>query len=232
MSQADCERLHELGAEVALGIADGEQRAWALDHLAECGDCRERIERLSALADELLLLAPGVEPPAGFEGRVGEAIGSGGDPSRARQAARARRLAIPVVAALVAAACAAGAVWLALSDDRDLADSYRATLAVANGEYFDAAPMELPGGQKVGYVYGYQGRTSWVLAVVYDGVASGDYKLELITDDGRRLPLRSLVVRNGNGSAGGSTPVAYEQLAEIRLLDRGGREIADSNLDD
>ena len=33
---ADCERLRELAPELALGIADGEERAWALEHLADC----------------------------------------------------------------------------------------------------------------------------------------------------------------------------------------------------
>ena len=103
---------------------------------------------------------------------------------------------------LAAATVAGVAVWLALADDRELADSYRETLAVANGEYFDAAPLELPGGEKIGYVYGYQGRASWVLAVVYDGVATGVYELELVTDDGRQRPLRELTVVGGEGSAG------------------------------
>ncbi len=74
MTDTDCERLHDLGAEIALGIADGEDRAWALDHLADCPRCRARIERLSSVADELLLVAPAAEPPAGFEDRVGETI--------------------------------------------------------------------------------------------------------------------------------------------------------------
>lgn len=230
MNPAECEHLRDLGAEIALGIADGEDRAWALDHLAECADCRTRIERLSFLADELLLISPAVEPPSGFEARVAE-IGA----PRASAPARAgfgRRIALPAAAALAAAACAAGAVWFALSDDRDLADSYRDALAVADGEYFDAAPMELPGGEKVGYLYGYQGRTSWVLVVIYDGVATGEYQLEAVTASGEQLPLRSLAVADGRGSAGGATPVAYDELAEVRLLDDAGHEIAGSELGD
>ena len=223
MSPDDCERLRELAPEVALGIADGADRAWALDHVAGCPDCRSRIERLSSLADELLLIAPGVEPPAGFEARVVDSIRP---PSRSR----ARRLAIPVAAALAAAAFAAAAVWFALGDDRDLADSYRDTLAVANGEYFDAAPVELPGGERVGYIYGYQGRTSWVMAVIYDGIADGRYDLEAVTDDGRRVPVRVLDVAGARGSAGGATAVPYDEISEVRLLDPSGRALAGSEL--
>lgn len=225
----DCERLRELGAEVALGIADGEDRAWALQHLSECPECRARIERLSAVADELTMIAPSIEPPAGFEGRVVDSVTG---PARESARARRRRWALPVAGALAAAACAAGAVWFALGNDRDLADSYRDTLAVAHGEYFDAAPIELPGGRPVGYVYGYQGRTSWVVAIVYDGVPGGRYELQLVTRDGRKLPLRSLDVSGGRGSIGGATPVDYDELAELRLLDRRGHEVAESQLRD
>ena len=122
-------------------------------------------------------------------------------------------------------------VWFALGDDRDLADAYRATLAVANGEYFDAAPLELPGGSKAGYVYGYQGRASWALAIVYDGVDPGEYRLEAALRDGRRLPAFPIAVgADGDGSAGAVIPVDYEDVAELRLLDRDGREIAEADL--
>jgi predicted anti-sigma-YlaC factor YlaD len=111
----DCDRLSDLAAELALGIADGADRAWALEHLAGCCDCRARVERLAGLADELLLVAPAAEPPPGFEARVVEAI-------RPPARSRARRFAIPVAAAVAAAACAAAAVWIALGDDREHGD--------------------------------------------------------------------------------------------------------------
>jgi anti-sigma-K factor RskA len=65
-----CDRTRELAAELALGILDGEERAQALRHLAECPECRRAVEELTAVADELLMLAPEREPPAGFESRV------------------------------------------------------------------------------------------------------------------------------------------------------------------
>jgi hypothetical protein len=227
MSGQDCERVREVAPQLALGITDGEDRAWALDHLADCAGCRARLERLTVVADELLLLAPPVEPPPGFEERVGPALGP-----PPRRLGRARRLAVPALAAVAAAAIATIVVWGALGDDRELADSYRATLAVADGEYFDAAPLEAPGGAKVGYVYGYQGRASWVLAVIYDGVRDGRYRLGLVADDGSRKTLRGIEVSGGRGSEGGVLPMPYEQLAEVRLLGPGARQIADAELHD
>jgi hypothetical protein len=224
----DCERVRELAAELALGIADGQDRARALDHLAECAGCRAAVERLSAVADELLLIAPAAEPPPGFEARAAETM----RPAPARPGGFRRRvaLALAVAAALGVAAVAAGATWLALGDDRELADSYRETLAVANGEYFDAAPLELPGGEQVGYVYGYQGRASWVLALIYDGVKDGTHRVELVARKGEKLPLGELEVAGGEGSTGAAIPIDYERLTEVRLLDDRGREVADSEL--
>jgi hypothetical protein len=219
------ERFREFAPELALGIADGEDRAWALEHLADCPACRAHLERLSATADELALLAPPAEPPAGFEGRVVGGLAPG-----PRHVTWRQRLAIPALAAAAAAAVAALAVWVALDDDRDLADSYRDTLAVANGEYLDAAPLAAPGGDWVGYIYGYQGQASWVMAVVHDGVEAGRYRVELVTDEGGQMRLGGLSVVGGEGSVGAVTPVPYEEIAEVRLLDDRGREVADSKL--
>ena len=70
-----CDEIRELAPEIALGIADGEERAEALRHVSTCAECRRAVERLSGVADELLLMAPAEEPPAGFESRVVRAIG-------------------------------------------------------------------------------------------------------------------------------------------------------------
>jgi hypothetical protein len=170
--------------------------------------------------------ARAAEPPPGFEARAVAAI----EPARRRP--RWRRFALPAFAAAAAATAAAIGVWAALGNDRKLADSYRETLAVAHGEYFDAADLEAPGGAKVGYVYGYQGRASWVLAVIYDGVRDGTYRLSAVTADGRQVPVRELEVSDGRGSEGGVLAVPYEQVSELRLLGPGGREVAEADVRD
>jgi hypothetical protein len=223
MNEADCARLHEIGPEVALGIADGADRAWALDHLADCPDCRERVEQMSTVADDLLLLAPLAEPPAGFEERVTSAI----EPAPRRRLWPRLRIAIP---AFAAAAVAAAAVWFALAPDRHLADSYRATLAVAHGERFAAAPVQMADGKDVGYVYGYQGRASWVFAVMYDCPYDGRYQLEGVTADGRTVPISPIDIKDGRGSIGKVTSVDYDSLTEVRMVDDSGHTIAASQL--
>lgn len=225
----ECRTVRDLAAELALGIVDGEQRARALEHLAECGECRARLEQLSTVADELNLLAPSAEPPPGFESRTVEAM----RPPAPRLRRRRRRALALSLAALASAALAAAAVWIALDDDRDLAGAYRDVLAVANGEYFDAVTLELPGGERAGYVYGYEGRASWVFAVVYDGVPPGTYTLEVVDEEGETVPAVTVeIAADGDGSAGAVIPGSYHDVTAVRLLDERGREVADSRIGD
>ena len=69
-----CGESDAWGAELALGLLSGPDRAAGLSHMAACPTCRERVDDLSRVADRLLLLAPDAEPPAGFESRVLAAV--------------------------------------------------------------------------------------------------------------------------------------------------------------
>jgi hypothetical protein len=208
-----CDELRELAPELALGTATGDERADALRHLAGCADCRQEVAQLSEVADELLMLAPVQEPPAGFESRVLERIAP--PPKR-----RGRRLAL-WIAAPVATALATAAVMLAVfDDDRDLADSYRATLAVANGTYFQAGHLEGPGGVRAGFVFAYHGDPSWVMVVVDPAHRDARYTGELVTTSGRRIPLPGFRLDPATGSWGQVTPRELRGVAAVRLVDR------------
>ncbi len=65
-----CRESESWGAELALGLLSGPDRASALSHLASCPTCRTEVDELAVVADRLLLLAPDEGPPAGFESRV------------------------------------------------------------------------------------------------------------------------------------------------------------------
>ncbi|MEU1567063.1 hypothetical protein ABZ504_43020, partial [Streptomyces mirabilis] len=54
-----CEKLREIGAELALGILPGRERAAAVAHLDRCADCREYVEQLTLVGDGLIGLLPG-----------------------------------------------------------------------------------------------------------------------------------------------------------------------------
>jgi hypothetical protein len=208
-----CEETRELAAELALGIADGADRARALRHLAECPECRRSVEELSAVVDELLLVAPQHEPPAGFESRVVSAIAP---PAPVRRRRR-RAFFVPIAAAAASAALAVGVVLGATSNDRRLADQYRETLAAANGSYFEATRLQDADGRRAGLVYGYRGTPSWIYVDLYSDRAE-DYRAELVLTTGRRVPLPTLRLDPATGSAGRAIPIDLEQVARVELV--------------
>ena len=65
-----CEQVRALAPDLAIGIADGQERDAALRHAATCAECRLLVSELSSVADDLLLLAPSHEPPSGFAART------------------------------------------------------------------------------------------------------------------------------------------------------------------
>jgi hypothetical protein len=65
-----CAQLHDVAAELALGVLTGRERATAIAHLEQCRACREEVRQLMAVGGLLPERLPPVEPPAGFETRV------------------------------------------------------------------------------------------------------------------------------------------------------------------
>jgi hypothetical protein len=208
----NCEQLRELAPEISLGIADGEQRERAMHHLDDCDDCRHLLEQLSSVNDEMLSLAPTAEPPAGFESRVVERLGLRREPRRKRAGFALRRLAIPAAAAALAGGLVAGYYH----DDHVTANDYRATLGAAGGSEFSAQPLLDPAGQRAGTAFGYEGSPSWVTITVDPAYRNQVRSCELVTKDGRRIPLDW----NGwhDGSWGGTIPVKLSEVESIRML--------------
>jgi hypothetical protein len=223
-----CEHTREVAAEVALGIADGEDRARALRHLAECADCRRVVEELSQVTDDLLMLAPEREPPAGFESAVLARVQPAASPRRI--ARRTRRVLAPLGAAAVAAAATVAIGLHATGDDRRLAAHYRATLAAAHGSDFEAARLRAPGGVRAGVVYGYRGSPSWIFAAIYRPYRSRTYAVELVTTSGRRVPLPSLRLDARTGSAGQAIPVDLGRVSSIRLVGATRGDVLEAEL--
>jgi anti-sigma factor RsiW len=62
-----CDMFDDGLDELALGLLDGPDEEALLAHASSCPRCQGRLDEMAALADRLLLVAPEVEPPAGFE---------------------------------------------------------------------------------------------------------------------------------------------------------------------
>jgi hypothetical protein len=206
-----CEQVREMAPDLAIGIADGQERDAALRHAETCSGCRRTVSEFSSVVDELLLLAPEHEPPLGFAGRT---------VARLRPARHRPRWVggLAIAASLVlAAGLGAGAVLGATSSDRQLAESYRAVLAQGEGSFFVAAPLGGPVGT-VGTVFGYQGQPSWLFATV--DVPGNDverFDVELITRDGGHLDLGSAILGGSRDTWGAAIPGELTDVTQLRF---------------
>lgn len=212
----DCEDIQTLSTELALGIASGEDRARVLEHAATCRDCSRTLGQLTAVTDELLLLAPEGEPPSGFEERVLTQI----RPREVRRPWR-RRLLRPVLAAAAGAAIASAALVVGYHNDHQLASQYRQALAAANGSRFAAVPLRDGAGTERGSVSMYKGKPSWVVVALSPGPPSAVHSAEIVSRSGQRLTLKGFRLRGGVW--GGPLPLPLEKVASVQLLGPGGR---------
>lgn len=220
--RSECEELADLLAEVATGAASGPDRARVLRHLSDCEGCRKELEELSAAADEVLLIAPEREAPAGFEGAVlARLTDAKPAPSRRRRWGwAATRPVLVGAAAAVFGLGGAGAVWQATSDDRDLAASYRDTLDVANGQYFTAVDLTGPSGNSAGTVFMYEGEPSWLFVIVRDAPPR-TYEV-LLTSGGRTETVTECVVVDRTCSVGTAVDVHVYNIDDIKLVAADG----------
>jgi hypothetical protein len=222
-AEMGCAQVRELAPELALGIAEGEERDAALRHLSGCGGCRQLLSELSSVGDELLQLAPAHDPPVGFESRV---LAEVTVPPRRRSiqplARRWQRLATAAAAVVLAATLGAGSVLLATAGDRRLAAGYQAVLSQGRGAYFVAAPLQGTLG-RAGTVFGYQGQPSWVMVTLQPSIQEGRFQVQAVTRDGRYLALGDAVLGGARGTWGGQLPVDLSAVHELRFTGSDGR---------
>lgn len=215
--RADCEEIREITAELALGIAAGEDRARALEHVSHCRDCQRELAQLTHVVDELLVVAPEEDPPAGFEERVLRSIA----PKKAARKPFRIRAWRPVAALAAGAAIASAAMVVAYHDDHKLANEYRQALAAADGSRFVAVPLRDAAGVKRGSVSLYKGKPSWLVFAVRSPQAGKPTRAELVTRSGKHMSLAGFALRSGVW--GGPLPVPLEQVASVQLQDSHGR---------
>jgi hypothetical protein len=208
-----CEETRDVLAELALGVADGEERGRALEHLSRCPECRAELEKLSDVADELSLLAPHREVPVGFESRVLTQVLP---PPAPRKRRWPRLVFAPAAAALAAVGITLAIVW----NDVQTAHHYNATLQKANGTEFEAYSL-YDNGSPAGTVFSYKGTPSWVEINVDPGHRAGLTSAVLVTDDGTQVPLPWFHL-DARGASGGSIPVDPGRVSVLRIQPTGG----------
>ncbi|MFI1809495.1 zf-HC2 domain-containing protein [Streptomyces sp. NPDC020422] len=211
----ECARLRELAAELALGVLPARERAEAVAHLDRCPDCREHVERLTAVGDGLLGLLPEAEPPVGFESRVVAALA----PAPARRP-RGRRLRL--AGAAVAAALAFGFGGWAVGTVVEGAPAVSTHPALV-----EAALVS--GGHEVGQVFAHPGEPGWVyMSVDLEGAGADGGRVRCVLDrsDGGSVALGSFALEDGYGYWGAPADLGPAAPAAVRLLGADGTVLA------
>src|SRR4051812_47000023 len=99
----ECTGIQSLLPEYAASALDARDRAIVDAHLETCVSCRTEADSYVDVADELLLLAPAIEPPVGFETAVMTRIDQARRPRR-----RSRQRSVSLLAAAAAVLLALG----------------------------------------------------------------------------------------------------------------------------
>jgi hypothetical protein len=202
----DCTALEAVAPELALGIADGAERAAAISHLAQCHRCRRLVEGLGRVADDLLLLAPEVEPPLGFEARLHQHIVAAGSSGRARKGRRLRVAA--TAAALVVAAGLGGLVAGRMTASGPVNVS---TGVSTSGE----------GTCRVVAVAGHP--TELVVRLDEPAETSGDYTVDAVpARGGTSVALGALHLQSGLGMLDATVPAGTGRVSAVRVTDARG----------
>jgi hypothetical protein len=195
-----CADVDGVAAEAALGFLAGEERARLLAHVESCDDCRRLVAEMSVAADELVLLAPDVDPPAGFESRVLARMTSPPRPRR-RWPALAAAAAVVVIGAAVA-------LTVIRSPHSAVAE----------------ATMRTPQGDVVGDAYVHRGEPSWVFVAVPRWTEpDADYELRVTLSDGTMLHVAGPREQSARGGWGTTVDTAGASLRLLELVGSDGR---------
>jgi len=197
-----CSGVRSVLPEYAAGALDAPDRAAVEAHLSACAACRGEADSFVDVADDLLLLAPGAEPPVGFESAVMERI-----EQLPRRRSRRRSVALLAAAAIVLAGFGAvlGRMTAPSSPSAEQAITLRNGRGVAVGTAYVREGN--PGRMFLTMRY----RADWRLYV------------ETVSADGTVTRVGSLQVRDGQGSFGATSPVPIDEIRLIRMVDRDGR---------
>ncbi|MEU8979406.1 zf-HC2 domain-containing protein [Streptomyces sp. NPDC048309] len=244
-SDVPCEKLREVGAELALGVLPGRERAGAIAHLESCADCREYIEQLTLVGDGLIGLLPGSEPPVGFETRVTQALTQAASAREGRSPAlgsgiprlglggRVRLRVASAVAALVLAVGFGG--WAVGTVIENVAagtsPSAENEAGMLSGELTSAQAL----GKPTGEIYAHPGSPGWIYMTVDLAVAgtpySGTVSCLLERSDGSTVRVGTFTMHEGYGFWGGPAAVDPAGLSGARLTAPDGSVLATAHFE-
>ncbi|MER6526566.1 hypothetical protein [Streptomyces sp. NPDC001508] len=241
-SDVTCRTLREIGAELALGVLPGRERAEAVAHLDRCPECRKYIEELTSVSDRLIGLLPGSEPPVGFEERVARRLTATArerrPPTRAAATfpSRRRRIRVRLAAAAATLVLAVGfGGWAIGTAIEDVVAGPSSTAGTNGGMLSGDLSSATSPGKAVGEIYTHPGRPGWIyMAVDLADVGvprDGKVTCLLVHKDGSTVRVGTFALRhNGTGFWGSPAMVDTAKLSAARLTTTDGTILATAHL--
>jgi len=227
MNEMTCRELHDVAAELALGVLTGRERAQAIAHLDHCEACRENVRQLTMTGEGLLGLLPAMEPPVGFETRVLDRIGlssipdappapvpASPAPAPRRQFGRTRRM-LAMAAAVVGIIVGGVGGW-----------------ALHNGTSsptptaLDSAALVSVSHQAVGKIYLYRGHPQWLYMSVSLHGGNETVLCQVESRSGQISTVGSFQLTSGYGYWGSPAPGNPGSLKGARLVTPNGKVLA------
>ncbi|CCK25551.1 hypothetical protein BN159_1172 [Streptomyces davaonensis JCM 4913] len=240
MTDRDCASLRAVADELALGALHGQERADAIAHLDRCPACREHVEQLSLVADGLLSLLPGSEPPSGFETRVLDRLRLNRPTPRRRP-----RTGVAVAAAAVIALGFGFGGWaVGTAVDGEPTPPSQSAEPPGSEQGLLSASLLTPDHRPVGRIFAYTDSPGWVYMSVHLGdesEAAGSYggypdarkvSCRLERTDGTAVHIGDFSLDNaGRGYWGAPARVDSDTLSGAQLLDADGSVLATAHFD-
>jgi hypothetical protein len=214
----ECESFQEDLAELALGILPGRARADILAHVEECQWCSADLMDLTEVSDSLLLLAPEMEPPLGFELRLADRIKSS---VPARRTGLPRRMLVIGIAAVffVILGIGLGLVTNSQSPSAPPWSTSAALTAVTTSSH----------PQVLGRVTVSAGKPGWIVMMVDDNAWSGEVTCEVMLGGKNIKRVGKFKLSNGYGTWAVPLTSSAHTVYGARLVSGNGAVIASAH---
>jgi hypothetical protein len=228
-----CAAVDDDLGELALGTLTGRERMAALAHLEDCARCSTEVDELSAAADQLLHLAPAVDPPVGFEAGVFGRLGLQTTKRRRwRPSFPSLFTSRPKIAGAIAACALAVAfgVGALVGHGTGGGDEYKG-VALAGGPHSPITVADLhSSGHTVGRVMVYAGNPTWLFMFMNGSDLQGALRCQVVMDQGPTVTLGRFWLADGKGAWAVSVPQPAGRLTEARVVNDKGQVVAEADL--
>ncbi|MFG2880896.1 hypothetical protein ACGFYV_00920 [Streptomyces sp. NPDC048297] len=241
-----CEKLREAGAELALGVLSGRERAEAVAHLDHCAECREYVEQLTLVGDRLVGLLPDAQPPNGFETRVARRLAQqapepedthtrASGPALQDLRGRVHRARLRLASGVAAFAVVCGLAGWGISNAVEAVTASPAPAIATEPVLVGDFTSVTDGGKPVGEIYAHPGAPGWMFVTLALTGPRASYtgKVGCLLEhkDGTTVQVGHFSLRDGHGSWGVTAKVDPGKVTGVRLTSSDDTVLARAQLE-